>query len=98
MNAAPRRWFGLQLKLVAGLLVIAAVPLLVSAVLIDQISEVAQNFASNEAARLRPSLIKSEDAYRDLVKARKEIYRQVGARIASSLRGAGQDTGQPGPR
>jgi nitrogen fixation/metabolism regulation signal transduction histidine kinase len=86
MSEFPRSRVGLQIKIVAGLLVVAAVPLLVSAVLIDQISVVAQNFSSNEADRLRPPLVKAETAYRDLVKARKEIYRQVGKRITAHLR------------
>jgi nitrogen fixation/metabolism regulation signal transduction histidine kinase len=85
MTARDRR-LGLQLKIVVGLLVIAAVPLLVSAVLIDQIAVVAQNFASNEAARLRPSLEKAQEAYRELVAARKATYRQAGGRIAAGLR------------
>jgi signal transduction histidine kinase len=83
-HARPRR-FGLQFKIVLGLLVIAAVPLAVSAVLIGQIAAVAQNFASNEAARLRPALVKAQGAYRELVAARKDLYRLAGARIAGRL-------------
>lgn len=79
--------FGIQFKLVVGLLLIAIVPLLVSALLVDQIGEVAQNFASNEADRLRPPLVKAERAYRELVAARKAAYREAGRRIAGRLRG-----------
>jgi two-component system, NtrC family, nitrogen regulation sensor histidine kinase NtrY len=77
---------GLQVKLVFGLLIVAAVPLLVSAILVDQIAVVAQNFASNEAERLRPPLVKAQAAYRDLVQARKQLYRETGGRIADRLR------------
>ncbi len=87
MTPPHAKRFGLQLKLVIGLLVIASVPLLASALLIPQIAELAQNFASEEAAALRPPLERARAAYADLVEARKEVYRQKGARIAQALRG-----------
>lgn len=75
----------LRVKVVLGLLVIAAVPLLVSAVLVDQIAVVAQNFASNEAARLRPPLERAQGVYKELVAARKEGYRQSARRIGALM-------------
>lgn len=80
----PPRRVSLQLKVVVGLLFISMLPLAVSAVLIDQISRVAQNFASNEAAAMRPFLDDASDAYRELFDARKEVYRQTSLRVASA--------------
>jgi len=73
---------GLQVKLVLALLAIGLVPVTVSAVLIDRISEVAQSFASNEVARMRPSLERAQHAYVAVVTRTKELHAQVGRRIA----------------
>ena len=80
----PPRRVSLQLKVVVGLLFISMVPLVVSAILIDQISKVAQNFASNEAAALRPFLEDASLAYRELFDARKHAYEQTSLRLAES--------------
>lgn len=85
----PRRP-GLQVKLVVILLVIGLLPVLVSAVLIERISEVAQSFASNEVARLIPQLERSRDAYRVAVKRSKALHQQIAKRIAADP-GAAED-------
>ena len=73
----------LQVKVVAFLLVIAMVPLAVAAVLIDQSAEAALNFASNEAAFLRPPMVKAKSAYIELVEAKRDLYyQQVARRVA----------------
>ncbi len=73
---------GLQIKFVAVLLVFALVPLLASALLIDPITTAAQNFASNEAARLRPPLERAHVAYLDLLRTKKMLYQQITKRYA----------------
>ena len=70
-----RRRLSLQVRLVIVLLIISLVPLAVSAFLIRQIAEVAQNFASNHAARLRPPLERSEASFAELIDAKKELFR-----------------------
>jgi nitrogen fixation/metabolism regulation signal transduction histidine kinase len=77
-----RRRISLQVKLVVVLLTIALAPLAVSALLIDQIAEVAQNFASNNTARLKPHLVNAQGAYRDLVASKKQVYRHIAMRVA----------------
>jgi len=79
------RMFGLQARVVGGLLVIAAVPLVVSAVLIGSIAEVAQNFASNETDRLAPALTRAQAAYRELVSARKSVFNEVAHRLTARV-------------
>jgi len=74
---------GLQVKLVLVLLAIGLVPVTVSAVLIDRISEVAQSFASNEVTRMRPPLERAQEAYVALVARTKELHAQVARRIAT---------------
>jgi nitrogen fixation/metabolism regulation signal transduction histidine kinase len=72
----------LKFKLLAILVAIATVPLVVSAVLIEQIATVAQNFSSNEAARLLPPLRDAQGTYRELVASKKRLYRQVARDLA----------------
>lgn len=75
----------LQVKVVAFLLVIATIPLAVAAVLIDQTATVAHNFASNEAAYLRPPLIEAKSAYLDLIATKRDLYYpQVAMRVAEA--------------
>jgi nitrogen fixation/metabolism regulation signal transduction histidine kinase len=74
----------LQLKLVIALLVMGMVPVVVSAILIDRITVVAQSFASNQAERMRPSLEKAQGAYRQLVDSRKELYREIARSTAKA--------------
>jgi nitrogen fixation/metabolism regulation signal transduction histidine kinase len=84
MKTAERGYrFSLQLKLAAVLLVVALVPLVVSAFLIDQIAEVAQNFASHHVAELRPHLGEAQKAYRDLIAAKKQEYEENARRLAA---------------
>jgi two-component system, NtrC family, nitrogen regulation sensor histidine kinase NtrY len=89
------RRVGLQFKVVAVLLAIALVPLLVSALLVDQIAEVAQNFASHEAERLRRPLGEAQKVYLSLVETKKRMYRHMADQlaqasgVASALRGEG---------
>jgi nitrogen fixation/metabolism regulation signal transduction histidine kinase len=86
-----RRRLSLQVRLVIVLLVISLVPLAVSAVLIDQIAEVAQSFASNHAARLRAPLERAGSGFRAQIDAKLELFNETAARIAAEI-----DEGQPG--
>ncbi len=81
---AERRPLSLRTKFVTGLLMIALAPLAVSSVLIGQIARLAQNFASNEAAMMRPPLEAAQTAYLDLFAAKKEAYRQLTWRVAAA--------------
>jgi nitrogen fixation/metabolism regulation signal transduction histidine kinase len=74
---------GLQLKLVALLLAVGLVPVIVSAILIDRIAEVAQSFASNEVERLTPPLERAQRAYRIAVERSKAVHEQVAKRVAA---------------
>ena len=85
MSAPPkprRRRVGLQLKLVAALLMLSLLPLAVSGLLVGNIGKVAQNFASHHVDALRPHLGKAQGAYRDLIAAKKSEYQQVARRLA----------------
>jgi nitrogen fixation/metabolism regulation signal transduction histidine kinase len=82
-NQHPRR-IGLQVKIVAGLLVISMVPLAVSAWAIDGIAEVSQMYASNEAARLRQPVMRAAPVYRQLIETKKALYLQTTQRYAAS--------------
>ncbi|HKE20634.1 MAG TPA: ATP-binding protein [Kofleriaceae bacterium] len=89
------RRVGLQAKLVGVLLATALTPLLVSAFLVDQIAEVAQNFASHEAERLRQPLGEAQVVYMRLIETKKRMYRHMAEQLAQSapvgaaLRGEG---------
>jgi two-component system, NtrC family, nitrogen regulation sensor histidine kinase NtrY len=86
---------GLQVKLVGVLLATALTPLLVSAFLVDQIAEVAQNFASHEAERLRQPLGEAQKVYLQLIDSKKRMYRHMADQLAqaapvgAALRGEG---------
>jgi nitrogen fixation/metabolism regulation signal transduction histidine kinase len=73
---------GLQLKVVVLLLLIGLAPLAASAFLIDQIAEVAQNFASHEASELRAPLERSTDVVRRLIESKKALYHQAARTVA----------------
>ncbi|HWM86320.1 MAG TPA: ATP-binding protein [Kofleriaceae bacterium] len=92
------RRIGLHLKVVAVLLVISLTPLLVSALLIDQIAEVAQNFASHEAERLRHPLGEAQKVYLRLIDSKKRMYRHMADQLAQSrsTEAALADQGNPG--
>jgi two-component system nitrogen regulation sensor histidine kinase NtrY len=84
LDTDRRRLIGLQLKLVAVLLVIALTPLLVSALLVDQIAEVAQNFASHEADKMRRPLGQAQKVYLQLIESKKRMYRHMADQLAQS--------------
>ena len=75
----------LQIRLVLVLLVISLVPLAVSAVLINQIAEVAQSFASNHAARLREPLERAGAGFRGQIDSKLELFDETAARIAAEI-------------
>ncbi len=74
----------LQAKIVGVLLVLSLVPLAVTALLVGNLGEVAQNFARNHVEELRPHLVLAQDAYRQLIAAKKEQYQQVARRLAAT--------------
>jgi two-component system, NtrC family, nitrogen regulation sensor histidine kinase NtrY len=84
MREGEGRRIGLQLKVVAVLLLVALTPLLVSALLVDQIAEVAQNFASHEAESLRQPLVEAEDVYSDFIATKKRMYNHIADQLAAS--------------
>ncbi len=71
----------LQLKLLAALLVLSLLPLAVSALLLGNIGEVAQNFANHHVEQLRPHLGRAQGAYRQLIAAKKSEYQEVARRL-----------------
>ena len=73
---------GLQIKVVVLLLLVGLAPLAASAFLIDQIAEVAQNFASHEASELRAPLEKSTEVVRRLIESKKALYHQAARTVA----------------
>jgi len=88
----------LQVKVVVLLLVLSLLPLMVTALLVGNLGEVAQNFARNHVEELRPHLVQAQGAYRELISAKKEEYQQVTRRLAAtpgvdaiSLRGVPSD-------
>ncbi len=87
-TTAPTRTrrIGLQLKLVLALLALSLLPLSVSAILVGNIGEVAQNFASHHVAELRPHLVRAQSAYRDVIAAKKSEYQEVARRLAGDAR------------
>ena len=79
---AERR-ISLQVKLAVGLLVIAMVPLLVSAFLIAEVAEDAGQFRANEAAMRDEALVRSQRAYRKYFDAVKELHDEIAKRLAA---------------
>jgi two-component system, NtrC family, nitrogen regulation sensor histidine kinase NtrY len=90
---------GLHLKIIGVLLVIALTPLLVSALLIDQIAEVAQNFASHEAERLRQPLGDAQKVYQELIDTKKRMYSHMVSQLsrAAGIDEAAGAAGEGGP-
>ncbi|MCP4449103.1 MAG: HAMP domain-containing protein [Myxococcales bacterium] len=80
---APRR-VGLQVKLVTALLLLSLLPLAVSALLVGNIGEVAQNFAGHHAAALRPPLERAQGAYREVISTKKSEFQEVARRLTES--------------
>ncbi len=84
MGAPPtKRLLGLEAKLVLGLLTIAAVPLVVSAILVGQIAQVASHVASGQATRLRAPLEHARELYRESVDARKDDFHKAALLLAT---------------
>jgi two-component system nitrogen regulation sensor histidine kinase NtrY len=85
-ESVPRRTrrFGLQLKLVGALLMLSLLPLTVSALLVGNIGEVAQNFASHHVESLRPHLSRAQNAYREVIAAKKSEFQEVARRLAAT--------------
>jgi len=73
----------LQIKLVAGLVVIVLTPLLVSAYLVDQLGHVAANFAANEATARAGAMEHAADAYRNLFDTTKVLETEIARRLAA---------------
>ena len=88
------RYIGLQWKLTAAVVLIVMVPLVASALLLDQIGKVAANFGATEAGARAATLEQVSRVYRDLVTTMKELQIEVAQRIASrpDLQGASQAT------
>ncbi|MFH0902730.1 MAG: ATP-binding protein [Pseudomonadota bacterium] len=82
----PRFRLGLQAKVVVGLLLLAAVPVVVSAIFVGEISVVAQNVADGEIERLQSPLQNASEAYRDAIAARKESFRRSALAMARDPR------------
>src|SRR5689334_18976370 len=83
----------LQIKLVAGLVVIVLTPLLVSAYLVDQLGHVAANFAANEATARTAAMQHAADAYLRLIETTKVLETEVARRIAAEPSIAGVSPG-----
>ena len=88
---------GISLKVTVLLLLIGLAPLLVSALLIDKMSQAAQNFASNEAARLRVRLEEAHGAYRTAVETKKRAYGYLADEMADAARVAVDRWARPSP-
>jgi nitrogen fixation/metabolism regulation signal transduction histidine kinase len=82
MTVGQKTRLSLQTKAVLGLLTVAVLPLCVSAILVGQIADVAQNVAHAGEARLMAPLERAKHAYREAVSARKESFRQAAVAIA----------------
>ncbi|HEU4612246.1 MAG TPA: ATP-binding protein [Kofleriaceae bacterium] len=81
MNRA--RHLGLQWKLTVALVLIVLLPLVASAMLIDQIGKVAANFGATEARERGAMIEQVSRVYRDLVSTTKALQVEVAQRIAS---------------
>ena len=77
------RPFGLQWKLTIGLVLIVMMPLVASALLIDQIGKVAANFGATEARERAAMIEQVSRVYRDLVATTKALQVEVAQRIAA---------------
>jgi two-component system, NtrC family, nitrogen regulation sensor histidine kinase NtrY len=74
---------GLQWKLTLGVFVIVMMPLVASAILIDQTGKVAANFGATEATARAETLEQVIRVYRDLVVVSKHLQSEVALRIAA---------------
>ncbi len=80
----PPRRIGLQVKIVVGLLIISALPLIVSIMLVSAISELASNRVVERTTALRAPLLKAARAYQKLASTTNTLHAQIAKRIASS--------------
>ena len=77
------RHTGLQWKLTVAVVAIVIVPLVASAILIDQIGKVAANFGATESQERASMIEQVSRVYRDLVSTTKSLQVEVAQRIAS---------------
>ncbi|HEX5064118.1 MAG TPA: hypothetical protein VFV99_32300, partial [Kofleriaceae bacterium] len=77
------RHTGLQWKLTVAVVAIVIVPLVASAILIDQIGKVAANFGATESKERASMIEQVSRVYRDLVSTTKSLQVEVAQRIAS---------------
>ena len=74
------RHVGLQWKLTVALVLIVLLPLIASAVLIDQIGKVAANFGATESRERTAMIEQVGRVYRDLVQTTKALQVEVAQR------------------
>src|SRR5688500_8168538 len=75
---------GLRARAILGPLVLALVPIVVSAFFIGEISRVAQSVAQGEVKRLEEPLARADRAYREAIALRKEAFRRAAAQALAS--------------
>jgi two-component system, NtrC family, nitrogen regulation sensor histidine kinase NtrY len=77
------RHLGLQWKLTVALVLIVLLPLIASAILIDQIGKVAANYGATESRERAAMIEQVGRVYRDLVSTTKALQVEVAQRIAA---------------
>ncbi len=77
------RHLGLQIKLTVALVLIVLLPLVASAILIDQIGKVAANYGATESRERAAMIEQVSRVYRDLVATTKALQVEVAQRIAA---------------
>ena len=77
------RHLGLQIKLTVALVLIVLLPLVASAILIDQIGKLAANYGATEARERAAMIEQVGRVYRDLVSTTKALQAEVAQRIAA---------------
>jgi two-component system, NtrC family, nitrogen regulation sensor histidine kinase NtrY len=75
---------GLRARAILGPLVLALVPIVVSAFFIGEIARVAQSVAQGEVKRLEEPLARADRAYREAIALRKEAFRRAAAQALQS--------------
>jgi len=78
----PPRRIGLQVKIVVGLLIISALPLIVSIMLVSAISELASTRIAERTTALRAPLLKAARAYQKLASTTNTLHAQIAKRVA----------------
>ncbi len=93
MTAPPRfaRRTGLQVKLVALLLIVALIPSAAAAYLVTRVSRLAASFAAVEAESRNRSLERALRTYRELIETKKQHLSEVARRLALDPRIAALD-------